>query len=135
MAEHAFFICFPSEPEQLGTAIQSAARQFAAGGPSKVETWRQLDIPGRFLSENILEKIDGADFVVADITRLNFNVTFEVGYAIGRGKRIILIVNEALRPEHKQITQLGIFDTIGYQNYSNSNELLTLLTSTKDTSP
>ena len=120
---------------QLGATIEAAAHQLLTPGKAILETWRQIDIPGRFLSDGILEKIDSADFVVADITRLNFNVTFEIGYGIGKQKRIILIVNEALSPEHKEITQLGIFDTIGHQSYTNSSDLVASLVDPKETSP
>lgn len=91
------------------------------------ETWRQIDVPGHFISEGILGKIDQAVLVVADITRLNFNVVFEAGYALGRGKRIFVILNSALQPPDKDITRLGIFDTLGYQKYTNSTELANLI--------
>ena len=108
------FVCYSSEPPQLGSTIESAAARLRQAGALQIETWRQMDIPGRFLADSILQKIDSADFVVADITRLNFNVTFEVGYAIGRQKRTFLISNKALNPDEKAISQLGIYDTLGH---------------------
>lgn len=135
MPEQRFFICYPSEPQQIGSTIENAAQKLLSLGTIRPETWRQIDIPGRFLSEGILAKIDSADFVVADITRLNFNVTFEVGYAIGKQKRVILISNDSLLPQNKEISQLGIFDTIGRLSYTNSGELIDALSDPKDTSP
>jgi hypothetical protein len=52
-----------------------------------VESWRQIDFAGRLIIEGILDKIQAAPF--ADLTRLNFNATFEVGYALGREKRVV----------------------------------------------
>ena len=129
------FICYPSEPSQLGSSIESAAKALRETGNSQIETWRQIDIPGRFLADSILKKIDSADVIVADITRLNFNVTFEVGYAIGRSKRAFLISNKALSPDDKAIGQLGIYDTIGHQNYENSYDLRVCLASVQEISP
>jgi hypothetical protein len=58
-----------------------------------------------------------------DITTLNFNVTYEIGYAIGKGKRILLTKNKSISFDGVRIEDVGIFDTIGYQEYQNSSEL------------
>ena len=129
------FVCYPSEPPQLGQTIEAAAGRVRSAELFHIETWRQLDIPGRFLADSILTKIDAADFVVADITRLNFNVTFEVGYAIGRKKRTFLTSNKALNPDDKSIGQLGVYDTIGHENYENSNDLSDHISKVNDIAP
>jgi hypothetical protein len=129
------FVAYPSEPQQLGSTIEAGAARLRESEALEIETWRQLDIPGRFLADSILKKIDAATFVVADITRLNFNVTFEVGYAIGRGKRTFLISNNALNPDEKAIGQLGIYDTVGHKSYENSNDLVDCLSNVRDISP
>ncbi len=91
-----------------------------------------MDIPGRFIIEEVLTSIDDADILVADISRLNFNVTYEIGYAIGKKKRILLIKNKAIRQEGTRIDDIGIFDTIGYREYSSSTELIDFLINTND---
>ncbi len=131
----SIFVCYPSDPPQLGSTIEAAAGQLLSLSGVQIETWRQIDIPGRFLAEGILRRIDAATFVVADITRLNFNVTFEVGYSIGRQKRTVLISNKALNPEERAITQLGIYDTLGHHSYENSTDLSTFLSRVADVSP
>ena len=128
-------MCYPSEPQQLGFTIEAAANHLRDFSNIQIDTWRQIDIPGRFLADGILHQIDAAAFVVADITRLNFNVTFEIGYSIGRQKRTVLITNEALNPEKKEIGQLGIYDTLGHQSYENSATLSRFLSGVKDVSP
>jgi nucleoside 2-deoxyribosyltransferase len=87
------FVIYPSTPRQLGQTLQNVTGQMAGLDSLYVETWEQMDIPGRFILDGILDKLDSSDFLIADITRLNFNVTFEIGYAIGKGKRIIFIIN------------------------------------------
>src|SRR5665213_4589047 len=85
------FVAYPSQPETLGHTIEAAAVLVRSG--SECTTWRQLEIPGRFIADAVLEKIDEADMLVADITRLNFNVCFEIGYALGKTKRVFLTMN------------------------------------------
>jgi len=50
--------------------------------------------------------------VAADITRLNFNVTYELGYAIGLGKRGLPLVSKALKTDEQLINRVGIYDTL-----------------------
>jgi len=136
MSRSLVFVAYPSLLEQIGDTIESTALKLR-GAPYKfdIRTWKQLDVPGRFIIEGITNKIDEADFIVADITHLNFNVTFEVGYAIGRKKRVILILNNALQPQKKEISQLGVFDTLGYKDYENSEQLVEILADITDHEP
>ncbi|MGO8879242.1 MAG: P-loop ATPase, Sll1717 family [Desulfomonilaceae bacterium] len=136
MTKTEIFVAYSSEPEQVADPIEEAA-QVLRNGPHNlgIETWRQSDTAGRFIVEGVMEKIDVSDCLVADITRLNFNVTFEVGYAIGRSKRVIPILNESLSPPKKQISQIGIYDTIGYESYENTNDLVQYLSHLTDHKP
>ena len=87
-----------------------------------------MDIAGRFIASEVLTSIATSDFLVADISKLNFNVTFEVGYAIGRGKPIMLTRMGAMGPVGAGgVDEIGIFDTIGYQTYNNRNDIHRLL--------
>jgi hypothetical protein len=73
---------------------------------------------------SIIEAITASDVVAADISRLNFNVTYELGYAIGLGKRSLPIVNRALEIDDNLISSVGIYDTLLYQSYTTSAGLL-----------
>jgi len=131
------FFAYPSFPTHLGETIGAAiddARQYHA--IETLRNWKELDIPGRFISTEILRGIDASDFLVADITSINFNVTYEIGYAIGLGKRILIVRNEAFaKSEDEKIKRLGIFDSLGYQSYENSKELAVHIRSLRDLAP
>lgn len=128
MAKEIVFIGYASQPPNTGETIEEAVRTLTTYAAGKTfETWRQIEIAGKFIIDGILAKIEAAAFVVMDITRMNFNVNFEVGYALGRGKRIVLTVNNALNPPLKEYARLGILDTLGYQTYSNSQQLSAFL--------
>ncbi len=136
MATNKIFVPYSSFPDQIGITIEETAKQLNQNTKKiKINTWKQIDIPGRFIVEGIFEKIDSSDIVVADLTQLNFNVFFEIGYAIGKSKRVFLIVNASLSPPKKDFSNLGIFDTLGYQEYSNSLELSDYITKIVDISP
>lgn len=120
------FVAYPSRPVNLEGAIQSACKISTEHGLDVV-AWPQLDTAGQFIANSVMEEIDKSALVVADITRLNFNVTFEVGYAMGKRKPILPVLNAGLQPATKEISKLGIFDTLGYQSYENGNSLFSII--------
>jgi len=70
----------------------------------------------------IKEEIEQGDFLVADVTVPNFNVFFEIGYAIGKSKRVLLLVNSAIRRDIGLLREIGVLETLGYKPYSNVEE-------------
>ncbi len=62
-------------------------------------------------------------FFCADLTGINANVLFELGYAIAKNKRIWLILDPTLSESRKQFEQLRVLTTIGYARCCNSNQL------------
>jgi hypothetical protein len=122
--EHSVFFAYPSQPENIGSVITAGAeRLHKYQRRIRIKTWEQSDIAGSFVSKSILGDIRAADTFAADITRLNFNVTYEVGYAIGAGKPIRLFLNKALKKDSISFDALGIYDTLGYEEYENSEQL------------
>lgn len=113
---------YPSSPAKVGEVIEATV-----GGLQDrtldLHTWKDHETPGEFISDGVLTRIDDAEVLIADITRLNFNVTFEIGYALGQGKVVIPTINTSLTPPLKEIARLGMFDSLVFQKYQNSQEL------------
>jgi len=129
------FYAYASSPAEIGQTIEEAVRIVNEDPSLRVETWKALDVVGHFISGEVLKGIDSCDFLVADISVLNFNVTYEIGYAIGKGKRIFLTKNKSIRARKPTIKEVGIFDTLGYQEYQNSNELCSFVKNEKNKNP
>lgn len=130
------FFAYPANVPALETIRGSLSelRQFHA--VREIKSWEELDIPGHFISQQVLHGIDQSDFLVADITILNFNVTYEIGYAIGRGKRIVLVRNSGFfNLAEESIKKIGIFDTLGYDSYQNTRELVARIKLYRDRQP
>lgn len=126
--QSAGFFAYPSQPSQLAETV-SRATESARGTTrrlSRLKTWQETDIAGQFIHTAIFSEIDAADYLCADITYPNFNVIYEIGYAIGRRTPILLTRNTALTPDHR-VTALGFFDTIGHRKYENAAELREIL--------
>jgi hypothetical protein len=121
------FFAYPSQPTELRAAIQEAARRVPG-----LTTWEENDIAGRFLVEPILENIENSEYLVADITRFNFNVSYEIGYAIGKCRRVFLVKSGALKSDDDLIREVVLFDTLGYSVYTHAGQLTEKLKDIQD---
>src|SRR5260370_16500535 len=118
------FFAYPSEPAIVGETIEQAIGNLRdKSGITAVHSWRENDIAGRFIADQVLQKISDHSALVADITQLNFNVTYEIGLAVGREKRVVLTRHKGVTPHRPLVADVGIFDTIGYLEYENAEEL------------
>ena len=72
----------PAVAETIRNGVAKANRML--GKTLRYDPWIFNDIAGQPLISPIIEGIEASKFVVADITYLNPNVVYEVGYAIGR---------------------------------------------------
>ncbi|CAG9262432.1 conserved hypothetical protein [Burkholderia diffusa] len=122
------FYAYPASPPHIGESIEAALSSLKRRGfRNEISSWRELDIAGKFISESVLSDIDAADFFIAEVGALNFNVNYEIGYAIGLGKRVFLTKNSTVSVSNSEITQVGIYDTLGYKTYSNADDLERIL--------
>lgn len=121
------FFAYPANPEEIGISIEEATTIIQQQGEVDISTWKALDIAGHFIAESVTKKIEESDFLVADISVLNFNVTYEIGFAIGKGKRVLLTKNKSISNTGISIEETGIFDTLGFTEYQNSRELSQLI--------
>jgi hypothetical protein len=101
------FFAYAAHPHEIGEVIERAVGLVNDRGNILVNSWTALDIVGHFISGRVLEGIDKADILIADISMLNFNVTYEIGYAIGRGKRVLLTKNTSVREVAPTISDVG----------------------------
>jgi hypothetical protein len=106
-----------------GTHSDTVRRANALPLPVRYEPWPFNDVPGTPLVSPILEKIDDSPFVIADITYLNLNVVYEVGFTIGRRKRAFLVRHSGTDGDKEVGKAVGIFDTLGYHEYDDAEDL------------
>src|ERR1019366_10314487 len=104
------FVAYPSkDPFILALLRESVGKATARTNSTRFEPWEFNDIAGTPLISPIIEKIADSSFVVADITYLNLNVVYEIGYAIGKKKRVFLIRHAGTRGDKDIANSVGIF--------------------------
>ncbi len=118
------FFAYPSRAPTLKEAIDVAVPELNKKGQVKIKTWEQCNIGGKFVIETICDAIDEAQLFFADLTGLNANVMFELGYAIVRGKRIWLILDDTYTEAKNMFEQVKILTTVGYVSCCNSQNIV-----------
>lgn len=118
------FFAYPSSPPTLREPIQDAVRELNAAKRVKITTWEECSIGGKLLINAICDIIDEAELFLADLTGLNANVMFELGYAIARDKRVWLIFDESYTTGKKMFNQLKVLTTVGYFPCCNSDNII-----------
>jgi hypothetical protein len=130
------FVAYSSRDAALAKLIADTV--YVANGRSdrvRYETWVYNDIPGNPLISPILDRIEESAFIIADVTTLNLNVVYEIGFAIGSRKRAYLIRHQGTTGDKAVAREAGIFDTLGYHEYSDQDDLVRRLTSNIDPEP
>ena len=87
-------------------------------------SWETSSIGGKYIIGEICDAIDDADFFCADITTINANVMYELGFAIGRDKRIWLIRDDSYVDSKSEFDQLRLLTTVGYRPYTNVEQII-----------
>lgn len=114
---------FASKPTQIAATIETAARELAEETGNSWRTWHDLDVGGRVIFCEICKAIRGATTVYADVTTLNFNLLFEIGFCIGLGMSVQPIRDATYSPDRRTFDGLGLLDTVGYLDFTNVGQL------------
>jgi hypothetical protein len=130
------FVAYSSRNTAIEQLIGNAVH-VANGKNDRVryESWVYNDVPGNPLISPIIDRIEESAFIIADITTLNLNVVYEIGFAIGRRKRAYLIRHQGVDGDKVTAREAGIFDTLGYHEYADHDDLVRRLTSNIDPEP
>jgi DNA polymerase III delta prime subunit len=118
------FVAYASAISGAGDAIETAINEIKDGGIVSIRSWRSLPIAGNVVIEIICEEIRNCDLFIADVTLLNANVLFELGYAIAQQKLIYILYNPSFERASIDFEQFQTLTTLGYVRYSNSAEIV-----------
>ncbi|WP_426034633.1 hypothetical protein [Cypionkella sp. TWP1-2-1b2] len=118
------FVAYASGNSYHNKIIEDASR-YASTPARTVTAWSQKDTSGVAVARSVETWIDTADAFVADISGVNDNVTYELGYAIGRG-----LPTRLTRSSHatfKHVQDIGLLDTLGHDTYDLTAALTKIL--------
>jgi hypothetical protein len=129
---HGLFL-FPSDPPIIANTIESAVQELCrVAGYKRWTSWKHLGITGQIIFCEICKALRFTELVVADVTTLNFNLLFEIGYALGLGLPVVPIRDTSIIRDKKIFDELGLLDTLGYLDFQNSSDLVGALLARSD---
>ena len=118
------FFAYPGSPEQIAVAVETAVAKLRQARPVWTwKTWKELPVHGQTVFCEICKAARRSITVVADVTTLNFNLLFEIGYTLGLGVPVIPIRDTNFQADRRAFEELGLLDTLGYVDFTNSDEL------------
>jgi hypothetical protein len=122
------YFFYSSKPEVIAGTIEEGARLLGLKEPSlQVRTWQSMPVHGQLIFCQICKAQRFTKVAVVDVTTMNFNLMFEIGYALGLGIPVVPIRDTTCTLDSKEFESLGLIDTLGYLDFQNSEELATKL--------
>ncbi len=118
------FYAFPSKPASLKETILLAVDVINKKNIVKILPWTELNPNGKVIISQILKRIDESDLFLCDISGLNPNVCFELGYAIAKNKRVWLTYDKSDSNNIELIKKFNIIQSIGHEGFLNDNDLV-----------
>jgi nucleoside 2-deoxyribosyltransferase len=118
------FFAYPSSPPSIPPTIMAAIDSINSTQSVEIKSWEELSVSGQYIIDEICRAIDEADFFCADVTGINANVMFELGYAIATDKRTWLIRDDSYTDVKKEYEQLRVLTTVGFSSYKNSGQII-----------
>lgn len=118
------FFAYASAPHSIPATIKAAIESINKSQQTILVSWETLGIGGKFIIQEVCDTIDDCDFFCADITTINPNVMFELGFSIARDKRIWLIRDDSYVDSKMEFDQLRLLTTVGYRSYTNAEQII-----------
>ena len=123
------FYAYPNYPPGIGETIASALSKLNEISDIKRNSvrftkWTDNPVAGSRLIRTVLSQIDRSQIFSCDLTYPNLNVSFELGYAIARFKRIFTTLNPSIADADKNYRRIYFSSlNMGYAEYDNHENL------------
>jgi len=125
MAQMKIFFAYESNHPDNQDAIRKAAEEYDKYQKTfHIQRWEDLSINGHVIGTKVMEAIDSCEIFACDLTYLNHNVFFELGYAIAKEKPLDIFLNGTVKNAKQNYSDMEILRNIGYTNFSNSREIV-----------
>ena len=115
---------YPADPEWMARTIEMAAEILNKSNDNKRwRTWREFQSAGQIVFCTICKNMRFSNAIIADVTTLNFNLMFEIGFALGLEIPLLLIRDTSFMRDSEEFKKLGILESITYLDFQNAKGL------------
>jgi len=123
MKNNRCFFAYPSKIPSHVEIIEKAIEELNDSQIVEVIGWKNIFTTGKFIIKEICKEIDSCSLFLCDLTTLNNNVLFELGYAIAQNKRIFIFLDISIEKAKLDFDKFNLITTIGYSEYSNTRDI------------
>jgi len=122
------FIAYPANPLALSEILEKSITRINTEGDGLViaRGWKELGIGGKLIINEVCAAIDRSQLFICDLTYLNPNVLFELGYAIAHNKRIWITLDTSYDEAKQNYDKFSLLRGVGYAGYQNADHLVNL---------
>lgn len=117
------FLAYDSRPEISRETLYEAGKLIHSTDLVSVTSWEDLRIGGRVIVRQVLEAIDQSKICACDISTMNENVLFELGFAIARRKNVWLLLDKTDTAARSRWHQFELLKGVGYAGWANSEDI------------
>lgn len=121
------FFAFPCEPSDRENIIEKSIKLINSKESSnnfRITSWTNIKKTSSRIISNILECIEKSDVLIADISGLNPNVLFEIGYAFGSGRKLLLFIQGfSSNDRQKDMGDIELISGLNIDSYENGEQL------------
>jgi len=118
------FFAYSSSPAHSGEFIEEAIKKINDGRLTKITSWKDLAINGKYIISQILSAISKADYFCVDLSGMNDNVLFELGFAISKRKPTFVILDESHHDSVRRFKEFNLLSNIGHLDYNNTSDII-----------
>lgn len=119
----SMFMGYSSHPEVTRETLLNGSRLLTDTGLVAVTSWEDLRVAGRVIVRRVLEAIESADVCAVDLSTLNENVLFELGYGIALAKPIWILLDKTDAHARSQWRDFHLLKGVGYAAWENSETI------------
>ena len=118
------FFAYESGHQENIDAIKKGSEEYNKHQKTfHVQTWEDLKINGSVINSCIFEAIDKCVIFACDLTYQNHNVLFELGYAIAKEKKLLVLLNDKVKGAKESYSDFKILKNIGYGVFATSKQI------------
>ena len=109
---------YDHSPEVSRAALHDAAVALTKTGLYSATTWEDLRVGGQSIISTILTSIENSELCLFDLTTLNPNVLFELGFAIAKRRRVGILMDQSSDGFDRRYKRFGLLRGVGYHAWS-----------------
>lgn len=120
------FFAYSSQDKVQADIIEKAVQiHNQSNSKLRINTWKEIKRDSSRIILNILNQIEESQYLLADLSGLNPNVLFEMGYAFGKRKRLLLFIQgNSVSDRNRDLEKIQILTGLQINSVQNTVELV-----------